>query len=55
LASAGKGSEELKKFWAWLGKDEKTALKPDLDKDWKQVAERVDREADQRKGELNYE
>jgi len=52
LESAGKGSEELKKFWAWLGKEEKAALKPDLDKDWKAIAQKADETAESRKEEF---
>jgi len=52
LESAQKGSEELKAFWNWLGKDEKIALKPDLDKDWKQIAAKADATLEARKGEF---
>jgi len=52
LESAQKGSEELKKFWNWLGKDEKTTLKPDLDKDWKAIAAKADKEAEAQKEEF---
>jgi len=52
LESAQKGSEELRKFWAWLGKEERSALKPDLDKDWKAIAEKADATAEARKEEF---
>jgi len=52
LESAQKGSEELKKFWNWLGKDEKAALKPELDKDWKAIAAKADATAEARKEEF---
>jgi len=52
LRSAGKGSEELKKFWNWLDKDERAELKPDLDKDWKGIAAKADKEAEARKEEF---
>jgi len=41
-ASAARGTEALKSFWAVLEKDEKAALKVELERDWKPLAEQAD-------------